>query len=63
MHRTLLESFDAEPTWRLREVAEAWSTEIERRLAAYRQGEIGAVPASEVFEEARGLAKNRAKNR
>jgi len=63
MHLTDLESLDAEPTGRLRETAEAWGTEIERRLAAYRQGEIGTVPASEVFEEARGLSKDRAKDR
>jgi|GEM_PF-3152733 len=59
MHLTDLESLDAETTGRPREVAEAWNAEIERRLAAYQGGEIGAVPASEVFEEARDLARLR----
>jgi len=57
-HR-LLESLDEEAAERPREVEEVWNAEIERRLAAYREGEIGAVPASEVFEEARNLVNGR----
>jgi len=63
MHLTDLESLDAETTGRPREVAEAWNAEIERRLPAYGQDGIGAVPASDVFEEARCQAKDRAKDR
>lgn len=57
-HR-LLESLDAEATERPREVERAWNAEVERRLAAYRAGEVEAVSAAEVFEEARDLVKDR----
>jgi putative addiction module component (TIGR02574 family) len=35
----------------------AWETEIERRLAAYDQGEDQAVDAEEVFAKARRIAQ------
>lgn len=39
------------------DVEEAWRAEARERLAAYRRGEIDAVPASEVFEKARRLLR------
>jgi putative addiction module component (TIGR02574 family) len=39
------------------ELDAAWSSEIERRLAAYDRGEIQALSAEEVFAKARSLAK------
>jgi len=35
------------------EVEEAWATEVRQRLEAFEKGEIEAVPAQEVLEEAR----------
>lgn len=39
------------------ELDAAWSAEIERRLAAFDRGEVQALPADEVFAEARALAR------
>lgn len=39
------------------ELHAAWSAEIERRLAAFDQGEVQALPADEVFAKARAIAK------
>ncbi|MGH8633705.1 MAG: addiction module protein [Burkholderiales bacterium] len=39
------------------DIEEAWRTEVRARLAAYRRGEIDAVPAAEVFEKARRLLR------
>lgn len=36
---------------------EAWSAEVEDRLAAFERGEVWAVPAEVVFAKARALAK------
>jgi putative addiction module component (TIGR02574 family) len=36
---------------------EAWSAEIDRRLAAYDRGEVVALPAEEVFAKARTIAR------
>lgn len=44
----LLASLDEEG-----EVEEAWRDEVRRRLEAYRKGEMEAVPANKVLEEAR----------
>lgn len=44
----LLASLDDEA-----DVEEAWQDEVKRRLEAYRKGELEAVPASEVLQEAR----------
>lgn len=38
------------------EVADAWDREIERRIAAYKAGEIEAYDLEEVLAEARRLA-------
>lgn len=38
------------------EVAEAWDREIERRIAAYKAGEIEAYDLEDVLAEARRLA-------
>jgi putative addiction module component (TIGR02574 family) len=35
----------------------AWETEIQRRLAEYDRGEVGAIDAEEVFAKARRLAQ------
>ena len=50
----LLESLN-EPA--VAELDVAWSAEIDRRLAAYDQGEVLAVSAEEVFAKARAIAK------
>ncbi len=46
----LLESLQGTP---LPEVEAAWNREIEERVAAYDRGELPAVPAEDVFAEAR----------
>ena len=38
------------------EVAAAWDREIERRIAAYKNGEVRAYDLEEVLEEARRIA-------
>lgn len=40
-------------TPRLAEVEDAWSREIEQRVAAYARGDIQTIPAEDVFAEAR----------
>lgn len=35
------------------EIEDAWAAEVRRRLEAYRNGEIEAVPAEDVIREAR----------
>jgi len=50
----LLESLH-EPS--IAEVDEAWSEEIERRLAEYDRGEVESIPAEDVFAKARKLAR------
>ena len=50
----LLQSLN-EPS--LAEIDAAWETEIERRLADYRSGRIGALDGEEVMAEARRLAR------
>ncbi|MFW6012286.1 MAG: addiction module protein [bacterium] len=57
-HR-LIESLDEDVTESPSDVERSWEAEIERRVAAYRSGELKTVPASDVFEEARSLLKNR----
>lgn len=44
----LLASLDRDPA-----VEAAWDEEIERRLAEFEAGRMEAIPADEVFEEAR----------
>lgn len=39
------------------EIEETWRTEIEARLAAYDRGEVSAIPAEDVFAEARRLSR------
>jgi putative addiction module component (TIGR02574 family) len=39
------------------ELDAAWEAEIERRLAQYDRGEVGAIAAEEVFAKARRLAR------
>lgn len=51
-HR-LIASLDTEPEDDPAEVERAWTTEIERRLAEYRAGEVTSVLAADVFAEAR----------
>jgi putative addiction module component (TIGR02574 family) len=55
-HR-LIVSLDDGPDDDPTEVELAWETEIQRRLDAYRRGEVKTVPSSEVFEKARALLK------
>jgi putative addiction module component (TIGR02574 family) len=40
----------------LTEVEAAWTTEIERRVAAYERGEVQTYAAEDVFAEARRIA-------
>jgi putative addiction module component (TIGR02574 family) len=47
--RHLIESLDGDDG----DTEAAWEDEVRRRLDAYRNGEIGSVPAEDVFEEAR----------
>lgn len=56
-HR-LIENLDA-GTDISTDVKRAWDAEIERRVAAFRAGEMDAIPASEVFAEARSLVEER----
>jgi putative addiction module component (TIGR02574 family) len=49
----LLESLHEPP---LAEVEAAWSAEIERRVAAYKRGEVQTFAAEDVFAEARRIA-------
>lgn len=46
----LLASLDADP-----EIEAAWVAEVQDRLAAFRRGEIEAVPAEEVMAKARKI--------
>jgi hypothetical protein len=39
------------------ELAAAWESEIQRRLAQYDRGEVNAIDAEEVFAKARRLAR------
>jgi putative addiction module component (TIGR02574 family) len=50
----LLESLHEPP---LPEIEEAWSREIERRVAAYERGEVETFAAEDVFAEARRIAR------
>lgn len=50
----LLESLN-EPAYQALDAA--WDAEIERRLAAYDNGEVAAIPAEEVFAKARTIAR------
>ena len=50
----LLESLNEPST---AELDDAWSAEIERRLAAYDRGEVQALSADEVFVKARAIAR------
>ena len=43
----LLDSLDAPDP----EMDRAWTAEVEERLAAYRRGEMGAIPLGEVLEK------------
>jgi len=45
----LIQSLD-EPNERLDEI---WVQEAEKRLEAYRQGRLGAIPMEEIFNESR----------
>jgi putative addiction module component (TIGR02574 family) len=49
----LLESLQEPP---LAEVEAAWAQEVERRVAAYKRGEIETYAAEDVFAEARRIA-------
>ncbi len=49
----LLESLHESP---LAEVEAAWAKEIERRVAAYKRGEVQTFAAEDVFAEARRIA-------
>lgn len=55
-HR-LLESLDEGVVEDPTEVAKAWEAEIERRIREYRSGNVEAIPASEVFAEARSRSE------
>ena len=50
----LLESLEPETEG---DVEAAWLAEIEARLAAYDRGEVAAIPAEDVFAEARRFAR------
>lgn len=50
----LLESLHEPP---VAEVEEAWSAEIERRLAEYDRGEVQSISAEDVFAKARSIAR------
>ncbi|HEU0015861.1 MAG TPA: addiction module protein [Longimicrobium sp.] len=50
---SLIASLDDEPEEDLAEVEAAWEAEIARRLGEFRSGAVQAVPAVEVFAEAR----------
>ena len=50
---SMLESLHA----RLSEIEDAWTDEIERRVAAFDRGEIPAYPAEDVFAEARRMSR------
>lgn len=41
----------------LAEVEEAWTREIERRVAAYEKGEVKTLVAEDVFAEARRITR------
>lgn len=49
----LLESLQEPP---LADVEEAWAREVERRVAAYKRGEVETYAAEDVFAEARRIA-------
>jgi len=49
----LIASLDDDPEEDLAEVEKAWEEEIAKRLEEYRSGRVQAIPASEVFAEAR----------
>jgi putative addiction module component (TIGR02574 family) len=51
-HR-LIASLDEDADEDPAEVERAWKEEIQRRLEEYRAGAVQAIPASEVFAEAR----------
>jgi putative addiction module component (TIGR02574 family) len=53
-HR-LIASLDEGPDDDPTEVELAWEEEINRRLAAYRSGEVQAISSDEVFAKARAL--------
>jgi len=55
-HR-LIASLDEGPEDDPTEVELAWEEEIRSRLAAYRSGEVQAIPSDEVFAKARALLK------
>lgn len=50
----LIESLHEPP---IAEVEEAWSEEIERRLAEYDRGEVESIAAEDVFAKARSIAR------
>lgn len=47
----LLDSFDALPDNDPEVIERAWLDEAQRRLDAYRRGEVKAIPAEDVFAE------------
>jgi putative addiction module component (TIGR02574 family) len=51
--RRLIASLDESSPEDPAEVEREWKAEIERRLEAYRRGEVEAVPASQVIADAR----------
>jgi putative addiction module component (TIGR02574 family) len=53
----LIASLDDGPEDDPTEVELAWEEEIRSRLAAYRSGEVEAIPSDEVFAKARALLK------
>jgi putative addiction module component (TIGR02574 family) len=52
-HRLLVSLDEEEPADDPAEVERAWEEEIRRRLAEYDAGKVEAIPAAEVFAEAR----------
>jgi putative addiction module component (TIGR02574 family) len=51
--RRLIASLDVDTDQDPAEVERAWKEEIRRRLEEYRAGNVQAIPAAEVFAEAR----------
>jgi len=53
--RLLLESLDEAEDQE--QVAAAWETEVARRVAEYRSGDVATIPATEVFREAKSRVR------
>jgi putative addiction module component (TIGR02574 family) len=55
--RGLIASLDVDVYEDPAEVEAAWADEIRRRLSEYRSGAVEAIPAEDVFAEARALLR------